>query len=342
MEFSNLLNSKILSYLFFFNILVCFTFIFFFLKIKIKHSFFSKTSEHSYHKGKIFNNSGVIIVSLFIFSMVVVYLYEKSFDNLFSVFSSRYYLLILSVSLLFLVSIIDDLFKINPTIRLVLQITICYLSLPIFKFPIIDLLPEKLELLFIVYFFVLIINTNNFIDGSDGVMGICSLVLYTGVLIISYLNNEIYPITLISLIMLSLIIPFLFFNWPKAKTFLGDTGSIPVGFINGYIIIFLIQIDYYFLGIILFLYPLVDVNLTLIRKTLSGIPPWARLFDYYFLAPTYIAGKDHSYVLLRIILIGITNLFFGIVYFSTSNLIIALASLVPNFYLIYLFNKFRK
>ena len=61
----------------------------------------------------------------------------------------------------------------------------------------------------------------------------------------------------------------------------------PIGFINGYLIIFLAQIDYIFFGIILFLYPLVDVNLTLLRKTLNGIPPWARLFDYFFSTNTY-------------------------------------------------------
>ena len=342
MEFINLFNSRIINYLLFFNLLILFFLIFFFIKIKIKHSFFLKVSEQLYHKNKIFNNSGVFIILLFLFSGLIIYLYEKEFSNIFVNFSSRYYLLFLAVFLLLILSIYDELFKINPTVRLIFQISICYLSLPIFKFPIIEILPNKVELLFIVYFFILIINTNNFIDGSDGVMGACSTILYVGVLILSYLENQIYPITIVSLIMLSLFIPFLFFNWPKAKIFAGDTGSIPVGFINGYIIVFLIQIDYYFLGVIFFLYPLLDVNLTIIRKIINGIPPWARLFDYYFLAPTYIGEEDHFFVLKKIILIGFVNLLSGFLYIKFPNIFIFLLSLIPNLYLILLFNKFRK
>ena len=142
--------------------------------------------------------------------------------------------------------------------------------------------------------------------------------------------------------MLSLILPFLLFNWPKAKIFLGDTGSIPIGFINGYLIIFLAQIDYIFFGIILFLYPLVDVNLTLLRKTLNGIAPWARLFDYFFLAPTLIGGMSHLYVLKRIIFISLINLILAFFYYIYNNNIFFLIAFIPNIYLIFLFNKFRK
>ena len=120
---------------------------------------------------------------------------------------------------LLLISILDEFKQIKPTIRLIFQITICYLSLPIFKFPIFEFLPQKLEFLIIVYFFILIINTNNFIDGSDGVMSVSSLTIYLGVIMFSYLENQVYPATLISIIMLSLILPFFFLIGLKRKYF---------------------------------------------------------------------------------------------------------------------------
>ncbi|WP_440634201.1 hypothetical protein [Candidatus Pelagibacter sp. HIMB1746] len=342
MEFSILFNSKLINYLFIFNLAIFFFAIYALTKAKINHTFFLKISDHSYHNNKIFNNTGLILVLLFLFNNILLYNYSEEFSQLFINYSSRYYLLLISVFFLLLISVLDEFKQINPTIRLIFHITICYLSLPIFKFPILEFLPQKLELLIIVYFFVLIINTNNFIDGSDGVVGVCSFVLYLGIIIFSYLENQIYPATLISVIMLSLILPFLIFNWPKAKVFLGDTGSIPIGFINGYLIIFFAQIDYMFFGIILFLYPLVDINLTLIRKTLNGIPPWARLFDYFFLAPTIIGGMSHFYVLKKIIIISLINLVFAILYYLYFKNIFFLLAFIPNFYLIYLFNKFRK
>jgi Fuc2NAc and GlcNAc transferase len=342
MEFTNLFDSKLTNYLFLSNFAIFFSVIYFLIKKKLRHPFFLKVSDHNYHKNKVFNNAGLILIVLFLFSNILIYYYVEEFFQLFTNYSSRYYLFLIGVFLLLVMSTIDEFKQINPTIRLMLQITICYLSLPIFKFPIFEFLPQKLEFLIIVYFLVLIINSNNFIDGSDGVMSICSIIIYLGVIIFSYFENQIYPATLISIIMISLILPFLFFNWPKAKIFIGDTGSIPIGFINGYLIIFFAQIDYVFFGIILFLYPLVDVNLTLIRKTLNGIPPWARLFDYFFLAPTLIGGMSHFYVLKRIIIVSLVNLISAFFYYFYSNYNFFLIALIPNIYLIYLFNKFRK
>lgn len=342
MDFSSIFNSKLINYLFIFNLSIVFLTIFLLVRTKINHPFFLKVSDHSYHVNKVFNNAGLLLIIIFLFNSILIYYYSEEFSELFTIYSSRYYLFLISIFFLLLISILDEFKQINPTIRLIFQITICYLSLPIFKFPIVEFLPQKLELLLVVYFFILIINTNNFIDGSDGVMSVSSLTIYLGVLMFSYLENQVYPATLISVIMLSLILPFLFFNWPKAKIFLGDTGSIPIGFINGYLIIFLAQIDYIFFGIILFLYPLVDVNLTLLRKTLNGIAPWARLFDYFFLAPTVIGGMSHLYVLKRIILISLINLILAFFYYIFNNNILFLIAIIPNIYLIFFFNKFRK
>ena len=79
--------------------------------------------------------------------------------------------------------------------------------------------------------------------------------------------------------------------------FIGDTGSVPMGYINGFLIFTLIAKGEFFFAFAIFSYPFLDVTVTLIKKTISGHLPWARLYDYYFLKPVIQDGKSHLYVL---------------------------------------------
>ena len=90
-----------------------------------------------------------------------------------------------------------------------------------------------------------------------------------------------------------LILAFLIFNKPKAKIFLNDVGSIPLGYIIGFCLLNTIQSGYWFVFMSIFLYFIMDVTYTLLRKIKNGYYPWARLFDYLFLQPV-LQGKKHT------------------------------------------------
>lgn len=74
-------------------------------------------------------------------------------------------------------------------------------------------------------------NFYNFMDGIDGIAGITGLI---GFLLLANYGDHIHAdpnyITFCVCISASCI-GFLFFNFPKAKVFLGDVGSIPIGFV---------------------------------------------------------------------------------------------------------------
>lgn len=82
-----------------------------------------------------------------------------------------------------------------------------------------------------IFVIVLIINAYNLIDGIDGLAGTTALLFLAPVLIIYMkLNIENYTILIISAI--GSITGFLFFNFSKSKKiFLGDTGSMFIGFL---------------------------------------------------------------------------------------------------------------
>ena len=89
-------------------------------------------------------------------------------------------------------------------------------------------------------------------------------------------------------VLLPLLLSFYIFNFPPAKIFLGDVGSIPLGYIIGYLMIYMLSINEFFIFFTMFLYPILDVGFNLIRKTINCIYPWSRSFDYYFLIPVII------------------------------------------------------
>ncbi len=82
--------------------------------------------------------------------------------------------------------------------------------------------------IFIMFFFTGLTNATNFTDGVDGLLGSVSITSFISIGIISYLKEE-YEILYFSIIITFIILAFLFYNFPKAKVFMGDTGSLAIG-----------------------------------------------------------------------------------------------------------------
>jgi hypothetical protein len=125
---------------------------------------------------------------------------------------------------------------------------------------------------------------------------------------------------------------------------MGDSGSIPLGYLMGYMIINLFIEKEYFLCFAGFVYPLLDVGITIVRKIKNKIYPWARLFDYYFLLPVIKGGLSPVFVLKRIIFLffitSISNFF--IITFKINYIFFIPIIFFLNIYYLYLFNNFRE
>ena len=187
-------------------------------------------------------------------------------------------------------------------------------------------------------------NITNFIDGLDGLIGSTFICIFT-TSIIYFVLNQIESINIyISLLLLPLLISFIFFNKPKAKIFLNDSGSIPIGYIFGFFLLNILQSGSWIIFFSIFFYFIADVSLTLIIKVKNGNYPWARMFDYFFLKPVLLGGKKHSYVLRFIILyyLGMITLILINNYFSLNEISILIYSILFSVFLLMHFNKFKK
>jgi UDP-GlcNAc:undecaprenyl-phosphate GlcNAc-1-phosphate transferase len=174
---------------------------------------------------------------------VVVFITDINFLYLNFIFA---YALIVSIF-----GLVDDKFNISPTSKIILQSIPVYILISkglyltnIGDYEIIG----KINLggygeIFTFFCCLLIMNAFNYSDGVDGLLSTLFINIFINFLIICYVFNEIY----IGQILIYFIFPvliFLLFNLSLLKLpkiFLGDSGSTLLGFLTGFVMIFLYE-----------------------------------------------------------------------------------------------------
>jgi phospho-N-acetylmuramoyl-pentapeptide-transferase len=94
---------------------------------------------------------------------------------------------------------------------------------------------NKLQIAGGIFFILFFANAYNFSDGLDGLASTILIGMLVGIIGISQFvmaNND--PQIAISLLWLGALIPFLYWNAPKAKVFMGDVGSLAIGAYLGF------------------------------------------------------------------------------------------------------------
>ena len=261
----------------------------------------------SFNNRTVINSSGVIFVLNYLTYLILINLFlDQIYFPILEI--PRPWSLVFILIILTIVSFKDDLKSINFRYRLTIQFLLCFLALTIFNFPITNIVPIKLEFLIVITILVFFINTFNFYDGLDGMLIISSVCASISILALSYLNKEIMLSTHISLAFVLILTPFAFFNFPIAKVFLGDTGSVPIGFLLGVAFVDLIIHNYFLIALCIFFVPLFDVALTIIKKIYKKIPIWERLFDYLFLIPNRKYKAEQARVVYPFLFYNIINI----------------------------------
>jgi len=134
-------------------------------------------------------------------------------------------------------------------------------------------LPFYISFIFSVFAIVGFSNALNLTDGLDGLAGSISLMMMLVFLVIGYQNNDILMINLSSAFIVSLVV-FLYFNWYPAKIFMGDSGSLTLGFVIS--ILSIESLNYIPPSAVLFIIgmPLVDTFIVIRRRIQRGQSPF--------------------------------------------------------------------
>ena len=205
----------------------------------IKFNLVDHPTERKNHKGNIPFVGGICVF----LGLLISYLFFIEFDR----FSSA---LLITASLVLIHGVWDDFANLKAKTKIVFQVLVSAIMIYVTDVKLEsfgDLFgisyPLQLGILSIPITIIAVIaltNAINMIDGLDGLASGIVLLAITG-LICFNLTIEFSPFTSIFLAVASALLPFIIFNiapYPKIKVFLGDGGSLFLGYIISWSLIY--------------------------------------------------------------------------------------------------------
>ncbi len=149
---------------------------------------------------------------------------------------------------------------------------------PVFQ----GLLPPWLDGLMAGLLWLWFVNLFNFMDGIDGITGVETISLGLGLALIAPLAGFPAGQVLPGLVLAAAAAGFLVWNWAPSKVFLGDVGSVALGYLLGWLLLLAAAEGQWVAALILPAYYLADATLTLLARLLRREKIWQ-------------AHKQHAY-----------------------------------------------
>jgi UDP-GlcNAc:undecaprenyl-phosphate GlcNAc-1-phosphate transferase len=190
-------------------------------------------------------------------------------------------IILLSVLALFALGLWDDNKHLGPFLKLAVQFAVAMIAAAFADIRIEFFIENKVVTsIFSAVWIVLIINAFNFLDNMDGASAgiavIASCILFTA----AALSGQVF-VGGLALVFIGTLFGFLVFNFPPAKIFMGDAGSLVVGF---FVALLTLRTTYYheaqsgqwyvvFMPLVVMAVPLYDfISVTLLRISQGKSP----------------------------------------------------------------------
>jgi len=254
-------------------------------------------NARSAHKRVIPRSAGIGFVSAVLLSLLL--LDFAHFKEYFYIYASTFGIM--------LVGVYDDRFEVSHKLKFialaVVAIFVSYNGVTIdslgtyFGYEI--ELPVWVAMIFTVFAIIGFTNALNLMDGLDGLAAGLSIVMLLTFFTIGYIHNDELMMTLSSLFIFSLV-AFLLFNWYPAKIFMGDSGSLTLGFVIS--ILSIKSLNYIAPSAVLFIIsmPLIDTFIVMRRRIQRGQSPFKadKNHIHHFLYKTKLNVKISVVLLL--------------------------------------------
>jgi len=224
----------------------------------LKLSLLDKPNSRSSHNIPTPKGGGIGILAAFLLS------------SYFTGIANWFWVPAVSVSLLGLFS---DRFEISPRYRLLIQfiagMTLIYFNLQYAQSNTSVFLTNfSIPLLLLLSIFIVgTTNFYNFMDGINGIAGITGIVAFGLLAYYAAFSGLDAPLETLAICILLACMGFLPFNMPRAKVFMGDVGSILLGFVFAGMVLYLSNnlMDFICLSAFLFPFYLDELNTMFVR-----------------------------------------------------------------------------
>ncbi len=185
--------------------------------------------------------------------------------------------ILLSSFIIVITGMLDDIFDLSPKFKLFGQFLaatiVIFYGKMIFSFS----QPLYIEIIFTYFWILGVTNAVNLIDGMDGLASGLSLIGFVSLGVVYSLSGNVYY-SVLCFVLAGGVLGFLRFNLPPSIIFMGDTGSLFLGFI---ISVLSVVITYQsgtafsvFIPVMFVSIPVLDTFLAIVRRVCRGTHPF--------------------------------------------------------------------
>ena len=283
------------------------------LRVLERRAILDHPNERSSHRVPTPRGGGLVLVPVVLVTWIAIAISTNALDRLWPV--------IVAGAALAAVSWRDDLRGLGAGPRLLAQAAA--VAAGIFVLPGIGqtfqgVLPPALDIVVTAAIWLWFINIFNFMDGIDGISGTEAACICGGVFLFALIGNWDNGIGLYALTVTAAALGFLRWNWQPARVFLGDVGSVPLGYLIGWLLLSVAAKGQWSPALLLPMYYLADATLTLLRRLSRGERVW-HAHRKHFYQRAVRRGLSHAKVVsailcANVVLVACASLsFFGAV-----------------------------
>jgi len=150
--------------------------------------------------------------------------------------------ILLCATILFLVGLRDDKHALGPFVKLAFQFLVALLAAAVADVRVEFFIQSRIvTVLLSAFWIVLIVNAFNFLDNMDGASAGMAAIASSVLLTAAALNGQVF-VSGLAIAFIGALLGFLVFNFPPASIFMGDAGSLVVGF---FVALLTLRTDYY-------------------------------------------------------------------------------------------------
>ena len=279
-------------------------------KVCLRFNLFNKDKKPPFIGGVCF--SAAFLISFLAYS----YLVKEKLPFQFTI------ILLFSFILLFL-EFLDDIKDFSLRSRLIMQLFFISAFLLYGKSIQIYFLPQWLNYLLSFLWIMGVTNAFNLLDIADGACGGVSVIVCLSFLAVSVVQGEAVLVPLfISII--GAVLAFLFFNFPQAQVFMGNSGSHFLGFLLATLSVYGDYADSakpwsLILPLLILGFPIIDTFFLIFSRIRKGVSPLRKSDDHIFLRLTS-SGFTPKRALIIIYLVSFTWGFSGALILFGINL----------------------
>jgi UDP-GlcNAc:undecaprenyl-phosphate/decaprenyl-phosphate GlcNAc-1-phosphate transferase len=323
--------------------------------LSIERRLGSKPNQRSSHVKATPNIGGIA----FYVTMMVFYYFIQPLDNT-DIFTS----IIPGLTIMFIIGLKDDLVGVAPSTKIIAQITSGYFIAAHHNFELINLkgflwvfqVDFFVGFVLVIAFIIVTVNAINLIDGIDGLAGVISIVIFSSFGAIFFMIDHLFLLS-VNVVLVGSISAFIWFNiHPEKKIFMGDTGSLVIGFMISimaidlftltktelYMLEFPLQ-NFPFLVFTILFIPLMDTIRVFSMRILNGKSPFQadKTHIHHILLPYF--GGSHIKTSLSIGLISLSiTLFYTLFLIHTTQTVLFLTSILLCIVYVVVVEKFKK